>query len=278
MPTRKVPADFATISLAVAGSGSGDTILVGANYAGNEAVLVAVNNLTINAPATVSNISLTLDTGIAKITLAGDSDINVTGNGLKNTIYGNAGNNHFDGAGGADTLFGGGGKDTLVLGGGNDVGWGGNNNDRIEGGTGADQVHGEAGSDKLFGGTGDDTIDGGRGRDVLTGGDGADTFVFRSIKDTGKTAETADFITDVEYSFGDGPHDTIDLKRIDANTGHAGNDQFTYISDDPFSHVAGELRVAVEGDHYAITGDVDGDAVADFMILFDTNTGWFIKL
>ena len=52
---------------------------------------------------------------LEKLTLTGSSNINATGNSLKNNITGNAGNNEINGAGGNDILFGGAGNDTFYF-------------------------------------------------------------------------------------------------------------------------------------------------------------------
>ncbi len=57
--------------------------------------------------------------------------------------------------------------------------------------------------------------------------------------------------------------DHISLSGIDADTGLAGNQAFSFIGDAAFSHVAGELRVFSSGGATVAAGDVDGDGVAD---------------
>jgi serralysin len=56
--------------------------------------------------------------------------------------------------------------------------------------------------------------------------------------------------------------DRIDLRPIDANTLVAGAQAFTWIGGASFGSVAGQLRFA-DG---SLSGDVDGNGVADFQI------------
>ena len=59
--------------------------------------------------------------------------------------------------------------------------------------------------------------------------------------------------------------DRIDLSAIDAKTS-PGNQAFTFIGTAVFSNVKGQLRVEQAGTTVKITGDVNGDAIADFEI------------
>ena len=306
MTIRHVPTDFASITLAVAGSNPGDTILVDLGYAGNELVLVTVNNLTVSAPAAVSNISLILQSSIVKITLAGDSDISVTGNDLGNSIYGNAGNNNLDGRAGQDHYYSSAGNDTYGGGGGIDqdivdysldkaqgathgiivnqsariiqeVGLdtvidGFGNTDSIVdirniiGSSFADRIYGGSKANTLSGGGGKDMILGGTGADILTGGTGADTFVYKALSESTvlmtNPKDGRDTITDFKGS----EFDKINLHKIDANSGVAGNQDFSFIGATGFSNHAGELKYNVVADGVVVVGDVNGDAVADFAI------------
>ena len=66
----------------------------------------------MTAPVGATGLALMLGTGVLSITLLGESNIDVTGNGLANVITGNSGNNTLVGGGGNDTLNGGAGTDT----------------------------------------------------------------------------------------------------------------------------------------------------------------------
>jgi Ca2+-binding RTX toxin-like protein len=143
---------------------------------------------------------------------------------------------------GSFQIYGGAGDDVLV---------GGQQNDTIVGNAGADQLYGMAGNDWLAGGA---------GADLLRGGFGSDLFVFRSTTDS--TPGSYDTIADFEQT-----KDLISLQAIDANAGLAGDQAFTFIGDQAFSHTAGELRAyQLEGSTWAVEGDVDADGVADFYV------------
>jgi Ca2+-binding RTX toxin-like protein len=113
----------------------------------------------------------------------------------------------------------------------------------------------------IVGRGGDDIITGGAGRDVMTGGAGADTFVFQALSDS-----VASAARDVIKDFLIGT-DKIDLTAIDANTGLADDQAFTFIGSGGFTHTAGELQAKAAGANTLVSGDVDGNGQADFQIL-----------
>jgi Ca2+-binding RTX toxin-like protein len=161
-------------------------------------------------------------------------------------LYGGAGKDQLLGRAGADHLFGGAGNDWLD---------GGADNDVLEGGAGADRLFGRAGNDRLDGGAGKDVLKGGAGADVLVGGHGGDRFQFQSIEDT--APESPDTISDFVRGV-----DRIDLRLIDANAEISGDQAFSFIKDHGFSGKAGEMNFV---DH-VLSGDVNGDSIADFAI------------
>lgn len=148
---------------------------------------------------------------------------------------------------------------TAAIGGtGNDLG------NLLSGNSAGNSLKGLAGDDRLFGEAGNDVLEGGSGRDQLTGGSGADRFIFRD-GDSGGSASTADIILD--FSQADG--DRIRLDAIDANTVVAGDQAFAFIGTAAFSGTAGELRYAqVSGNTY-LSGDTNGDGLADWMLRLD---------
>jgi serralysin len=225
-----------------------------------------------------------------------------TGN---DTINGNGGNDVLRGEQGHDRLFGGNGADTLSGGTAGDFMAGGNGNDRyvvdnandrvqetvsgaydsifssvsrgleanveamymtgiraswavgngldnmINGNTINNAIAGGAGSDWIWGQAGNDRIVGGQGVDHLWGDGGVDTFVFRE-------SAGLDYIEDFETGV-----DHINLSGIDANVFGLGDQEFVFIGNTEFSGlVAGELKY----DGNSLSGDVNGDAVADFEI------------
>ncbi|MFS0737028.1 family 16 glycosylhydrolase [Sphingomonas sp. 1P06PA] len=160
----------------------------------------------------------------------------VTGNALGNTLTGMNAADYLDGGAGDDILYGNGGNDRLV---------------------------GGLGNDFLRGGDGNDQLDGGLGADTYQGGAGRDTFSIIDITHTGNTFATADKIQDLVRSEGD----RIDLTGIDANSLAAGNQAFSWIGTGAFTGVAGQLRDQVSGTNHMVLGDVNGDRVADFMVV-----------
>ncbi|MGV3552434.1 calcium-binding protein [Rhizobium sp.] len=146
---------------------------------------------------------------------------------------------------------------------------GGFGNDRLVGGKGADILNGGFnGNDTLIGGGGNDQIIGGAGIDLLTGGAGKDTFVFAVAFHSGTTAGAVDIITD----FTRAQKDRIDLSGIDAVSATTEDDAFSFIGATAFSHNAGELRFekfdnpGKNNDFTSISGDTNGDGLADFVI------------
>lgn len=175
----------------------------------------------------------------------------------QDTAYGRAGDDVLRGQNGNDYLFGEAGLDTLE---------GGDGIDHLYGGTETDILLGDAGNDTLYGEAGNDLITGGAGLDLMIGGAGADRFIFTAASDTGATGATADRISDFSQSQGD----QIDLQEIDANSINGlTNEAFTFIGSGAFTNVAGQLRAVVSGGSTLVTGDIDGDGMADFMIRVD---------
>ena len=130
----------------------------------------------------------------------------------------------------------------------------------MTGNNGANLLRGMGGSDNIKGLDGNDVLDGGAGLDLLTGGAGADTFRFASASDSARGAADRihDFLSGV---------DKIDLSAIDANTGTAANDAFTFVGSAAFSGVAGQLRYEVVGGLGNLYGDTNGDGLADLHIV-----------
>lgn len=137
-------------------------------------------------------------------------------------------------------------------------------------------IDGEGGDDQLSGADGSSEIFiGGPGTDHMSSGpknyddpwlgqlSGRDTFVFRDVVESavGEDRDVIDWFAD----------DWIDLRQIDANRGRTGNQAFTFISGE-FTGTAGELRVAFvpgadrDTQYNLVSGDVDGDGLADFEI------------
>ena len=125
-----------------------------------------------------------------------------------------------------------------------------------------------AGNDDLRGGTGNDLFRGGGGIDNMYGGGGNDVFRYDDVLDSISSAR--DHILD--FSLGD----RIDLSRIDAKSGTAANDAFTFIGSGPFAGTgaasAGQLRAEFLGGLiWLVQGDTNGDGVSD-LEFFVTDT------
>ncbi|MGF6231159.1 Ca2+-binding RTX toxin-like protein [Inquilinus ginsengisoli] len=203
---------------------------------------------------------------------------NLTGSNIGGDILtGSSGANILRGFGGDDLLRGGAGADTLEGGVGTDLTSYYNSaaavtvNLAAGTGTGGDaqgdilvsieNLNGSNFADTLTGNGGANVLRGLAGRDTLSGGAGADRFVY------GATSESAvgvnrDMVTDFSQAQGD----RIDLSLIDADTGTAGNQAFTFIGAGLYTGVAGQLRYSAVGGVTTIAGDVNGDGTSDFHI------------
>ena len=180
----------------------------------------------------VASVSYALAENTSVQTLAarsGTAAIDLSGNGLANTVAGNSG---------ANLLRGGGGDDVL---------------------------HGYRGADDLYGDAGDDVLLAGWGLDHLHGGSGGDAFVFDDLADSAKPGQGSDVIADFVPT-GD---DIIDLSGIDASSRWSGDQQFKFIGSSAFGgadDIYGELRAFRSGAKTIVSADVDGDGVSDFGI------------
>lgn len=189
------------------------------------------------------------------------------GLGANDQLLGGAGNDQLYGGAGADALFGGTGDDYMNGGTGNDSYTVDSAGDTVDesGGDGADTVteslasytmpagvefgyvssstdasltgneldnamQGNAGNDTLYGANGNDTIYGNGGNDLIRGGAGADVLYGIGGADTFRYTLNTDSLTaspDTIQDFTSGT-DKIDMSTIDANTGVAGDQAFTW--------------------------------------------------
>jgi Ca2+-binding RTX toxin-like protein len=202
------------------GSTNGIAHLVGGD--GNDTYYIYNSNDVIVETSTggidrvAAYISHTLADNVENLVLQGTTNINGTGNGLDNQIYGNSGDNILSGGAGRDTISGGAGNDRII---------------------------------------------GGAGTDLLTGGTGTDTFVFNGTGDF-ETSGAVEKITDFSRT----DSDRLDFSPFDANSNAAGIQHFNFIGTGAFTHTAGELHYASISGGVLLTGDVNGDGVADFTL------------
>ena len=173
---------------------------------------------------------------LATISFEATNSINLTGNGLHNTLIGNAGNNQLDGKAGADTMIGREGNDTYLVdnagdkafegaGGGYDVIYSAvsfalTDDQEAEGlstitweMTDAIDLTGNGLNNYLIGNAGVNVLDGKAGNDTLQGREGADTFAFT----TALGASNVDRILDFSSA-----EDTIALENEGVFVGLAG--------------------------------------------------------
>ncbi|QNM82910.1 calcium-binding protein [Sphingomonas sabuli] len=148
-----------------------------------------------------ASISYTLGENVENLTLTGTANLNATGNGVGNLIFGNSGDNVINGAGGADTMRGGAGDDTYFV---NDAGdivaeAAGAGDDTVRSsvnftlsnnvetllltGSAAINGYGNAQANTLLGNAGANVLNGGAGADTMRGGQGDDIYVVDNAGD-----------------------------------------------------------------------------------------------
>jgi Ca2+-binding RTX toxin-like protein len=171
----------------------------------------------------------------------------------------------------ADLIHGLGGDDQISGGGGNDRLFGDGGNDLVNGDDGDDDLRGGDGSDTLNGGNGNDSVNGGAGSDVVTGSAGADHFDYVAFSDS--AGSNVDRITDYSRAAGD----DLVFAALDANAGVDGLQQWNYVEQlgDP-TDANGQATLTYDSGSDTTTLNLynnDGDATADFTVVFDGNYG-----
>lgn len=232
----------------------------------------------------------TLSTGVNAIEMTNSTDI-LRDSDQGHRLYGRGGNDKIEGRGGADLIDGGLGSDwasyessgmfglrtgvvvdlesnTGLF---NDAE--GDTFSSIENVLGSafrDTLRGNSADNWLDGGAENDVLDGNGGRDILFGRGGNDTFQFRELADSTVDVSSRDRIVDFQTG------DKIDLSLIDAKVtppfslNNLGDQAFSFIGTADFTGRAGDLRaVSVNEPGFSFTlvsGDVNGDRIADFAI------------
>lgn len=106
------------------------------------------------------------------------------------------------------------------------------------------------------------------GVDEMTGRAGKDQFIFTNTEHIGTMENQRDVITD----FVSGT-DIINLKAIDANVSLRGNQAFV-LSNTFQSGVAGRLVITQNNNNLLVSGDTDGDGLANFTIELQGISAW----
>jgi Ca2+-binding RTX toxin-like protein len=134
----------------------------------------------------------------------------------------------------------------------------------------ANRLDGRGGNDQINGNAGNDTLTGGEGTDTLVGGAGADQFVFNAVSNSRAGAANRDVINGFDRG---ATQDIINLDPIDANTGVAGDQDFTFIGTGAFTG-AGQVRVVSLGGPNAciVEVNVNSDLAADMQIFVNLRT------
>lgn len=226
--------------------GEGDHVVEAAN-GGNDTVDISVD---YTMDDNVENLRMSVE-GLTAI--GNDLDNKMIGSEGADVIYGMDGDDNIQAKAGDDIIYGGDGNDTIKGEDGDDIIYGDDGNDILIGG---------AGNDTIYGGDGDDRLEGGAGVDILWGGAGLDTFMFRAGDLDGTTASNPEIIGDFDRALGE----RINLRSIDANSLVAGDQNFKFIGTSDFTGTAGQLHYEVKDGNAIVSGDTDGDGVADFYL------------
>lgn len=286
-------------------AGGGVNTLIGGLGNDTYVVVSRADTITENAnegtDTVRSSVDYTLGANLEKLELTGSAKV-ANGNALANTITGNSEANYIDGKAGADAMMGEGGNDTYVVdtlgdrvienanqgidlvissvsyvladnvenlrlaGTGPNSGVGNDLSNWLSGNDADNVLTGLGGNDTLLGLGGNDILRGGTGADKLTGGAGADTFAFSGFSESGVDANRRDTITDFSHA----EHDLIDLSKIDANAGDAGEGAFKLMA--AFDGTHGALTVTAQGSQWLVSADYNGDKIADFAIMVTSAT------
>ncbi|MEQ9552977.1 MAG: calcium-binding protein [Coleofasciculus sp. G3-WIS-01] len=144
--------------------GLGDDSLIGGlgsdRYIVDSPNDIIIENVGEGNDRVFSTATYILPNNLEDLTLIGASNINGTGNNLRNVLIGNNNSNTLQGLDGDDELYGFGGNDILE---------GGNGNDRLDAGSGVNTLRGGAGNDTYILGNSSDRVEenSGEGTDLV---------------------------------------------------------------------------------------------------------------
>ncbi|WP_324287528.1 M10 family metallopeptidase C-terminal domain-containing protein [Pseudomonas monsensis] len=220
------------------GGAGADTLIGGA---GNDTYIVdnvgdivtETSTLASEIDTVRASVTYTLGANLENLILTGNANINGTGNGLDNVIYGNAGDNILDGGAGVDYLVGGAGNDTYIV---DNIAdaisetstlvseidtvrasvtytLGANLENLVLTGNANINGIGNAQNNVITGNDGNNQLNGGAGLDTLIGGKGNDDYGLDQAGELALVQENADEGIDtlyVTYNAGT-PGETIDL-------------------------------------------------------------------
>jgi len=119
---------------------------------------------------------------------------------------------------------------------------------------GNDSLTGNHGNDRLYGNKGHDILTPGKGFDIVKGGKGKDTITYNHPEESPIARPDRVFMD---------TKDRLDLTALDGNL-EFGNQSLQLIETSTFNGIPGELLARRNG----VFADLDGDAYADFGILF----------
>jgi serralysin len=206
----------------------GGDILDGGTNVGGQGDMVAYNSLNVAVSIDLAN---GFAYGQGQDVLTGFES--ARGSNKGDAIGGDAFANRLEGLDGNDQIMARGGGDAVVAGNGNDI---------------------------LRGLSGNDQLNGGLGADNIAGGLNVDTIFFNSIADSGTTATPRDTI--IGFVQGGANADVFHVSNIDANTGVAGDQDFTFIGAAAFS-AAGQIRATSSGGVTVVEMNVTGASGAE---------------
>jgi len=134
--------------------------------------------------------------------------------------------------------------------------------ERIIGSRRSDVIVGNGGNDLLRGSRGKDILIGGDGADLLVGGQGIDIYSYSDAKESMPSRSDQ-----IEFNRGD----KVDISGLAHSL--APGIKFTFVEDNDFSGIPGEVRVTPHG----LSADFDGDLVPDFRVAFQKPLGFSVQ-